>query len=128
MGSASVAPDCPYALVGSQHIDDLLEAHVLVLHFKITALPERREELLAALREVVIPSRSIEGVISFDIAQDLTDQNTFIATEVFEDGSALERQEAQAQVARVMELLPTAVSAEPQVVTYEASVAAPAAV
>jgi len=94
---------------------------VIVLHFKVKAAPDTAAELKAALAAVVEGARAIPGVVSFDIAEDLTDPNTFIATEVFEDQSARDRQESAAEVARVMELLPTALAAPPQMAVYEAT-------
>ena len=35
---------------------------------------------LAAFKDVVAPSREVEGVVSFDITQDILDANTFVAT------------------------------------------------
>jgi quinol monooxygenase YgiN len=98
---------------------------VIVLRFKITVQPEKREEVRAALAAVVEPARATPGVVSFDIAGDLLDENTFIATEVFEDEAARDRQESLPEVARVMELLPTALTGPPDVTAYEATPAPP---
>jgi hypothetical protein len=40
---------------------------------------------MSALKDVISPSRMLEGVVSFDIGRDLTDPKVFVATEVFED-------------------------------------------
>src|SRR5438132_9490131 len=61
---------------------------------KVKFQPEKTEQVMAALRVVIAPARGAEGVIRFDIARDLTDPNSFIATEVFEDEAARERQES----------------------------------
>lgn len=94
---------------------------MIVIHFKVQAAPEKAAEVRAALAAVVAGARATPGVVSFDIADDLTDPNTFVATEVFEDQAARDRQESAAEVARVMELLPTALAAPPQMAIYEAS-------
>jgi quinol monooxygenase YgiN len=99
---------------------------MIVLRFKVQAKPDRAEELMEATRAVVQPSREIDGVIEFDIGRDLTDPNCFIATEVFEDDAARERQEAQPEVARVMELLQDALAAPPEATVYRVSAAEPA--
>jgi quinol monooxygenase YgiN len=75
---------------------------MIVVRFKVQCRPGMTEEVRAALAEVVAPSRELEGVISFDIARDLADPDTFIATEVFEDRAALDRQESLPEVGRVM--------------------------
>jgi quinol monooxygenase YgiN len=98
---------------------------MIVVRFKVTCKPEKSEQLRAAFEAVVGPSRTVEGVLNFDIAQDLTDPNAFIATEVFEDRAALERQEALPEVNRVLQLLPDALAAEPEATIYNISSAEP---
>jgi quinol monooxygenase YgiN len=51
------------------------------------------------------PSRELPGVVHFDVARSLTDPNTFVVIEVFEDRQALERQNAQREVAKVLSLI-----------------------
>ncbi len=38
------------------------------------------------------------GVVHFDIGRDVTDENSLISTEVFEDRAAMEREEAMPEV------------------------------
>ena len=64
---------------------------MIVVRFKVSCQPESLDDALKAFEAVVAPSRALEGVISFDIGQDLTDPNSIIATEVFEDRAALDR-------------------------------------
>ena len=94
---------------------------MIVLRFKVKCQPEKTEQVMAALREVIAPARGVEGVISFDIARDLTDPNSFIATEVFEDEAARERQESLPQVGTVMGLLPDSVSSPPEATVFHVS-------
>jgi quinol monooxygenase YgiN len=94
---------------------------VIVIRFRVQSQPSRSEELAAAFEKVVGPSRTAAGVISFDIARDLTDTNAFIATEVFEDAAARERQEALPEVANVMSLLPTSLAAPPEATIFHVS-------
>jgi quinol monooxygenase YgiN len=99
---------------------------MIVIRFKVTSQPEKKDELRAALAKVVAPSRRLNGVVSFDIAQDLLDPNTFIATEVFEDVAARDRQEAQAEVAAVFALMPDVLAAPPEATQFHVSAAEPA--
>jgi len=78
---------------------------VLVVRFKVRCQPGKTEEMAAALTGVVEAARDLPGVVHFDIARDLTDDDVFIATEVFEDRAAMEREEAIPEVAKVVELL-----------------------
>lgn len=71
------------------------------------------------------PSRALAGVVSFDIGRDLTNPNAFIATEVFEDREALDRQESQPQVERVLALLGDSLVAEPEATIFEVSSSEP---
>ena len=92
---------------------------MIVVHFKVQARPEKTEDLRAALAAVVPAARATEGVISFDIAADVTDETCFVATEVFEDQAARDRQEGLPEVAAVMALLPNALAGPPTLRSYE---------
>jgi len=80
---------------------------------------------LKAFPQVVAPSRAVEGVIHFDIGQDLADPDAIIATEVFENREALDRQESLSEVAHVMALFPQIIQGEPEATIYEVSSAEP---
>lgn len=95
---------------------------MLVVRFKVTCRPDRTEEVLAAMRAVVSPSRALPGVAHFDIGRDVTDDNALIATEVFDDRAAMERQEEQPEVAAVIALVEAgALAAPPEWTIYEVS-------
>jgi quinol monooxygenase YgiN len=94
---------------------------MIVIRFKVVCQPEKAEELRAAFEAVVAPSRSVEGVVNFDIAQDLTDSHAFIATEVFTDHAARERQESLPEVGKVLALLPNVLAAPPEATIYNVS-------
>ena len=76
---------------------------MVVVRFKVKCKAEKAEELRAAFEAVVAPSRTVEGVLHFDIARDITDPNSFIATEVFADRAALARQESLPEVQNTIE-------------------------
>jgi quinol monooxygenase YgiN len=101
---------------------------MILVRFKVRCVREKTEELMAAMAGVVAPSRALPGVIHFDVARDVTDPDSLIATEVFEDRAAMERQEAQPEVARVMEVIEAgALSGPPEWTIYEvASAESPA--
>jgi quinol monooxygenase YgiN len=81
------------------------EEAVIVVRFKLQCQSDRTVELAAAMKDVVDAARELPGVIHFDIARDLTDADALIATEVFEDRAAMEREEALPEVAKVVELM-----------------------
>ena len=83
--------------------------------------PEKSEQVRAVFEEVIAPSRAVEGVISFDIARDLANPNSFIATEVFKDQAALERQESLPEVGNVMGVLGESLAAPPEATIFQVS-------
>jgi quinol monooxygenase YgiN len=97
------------------------EGPMLIVRFKVKCRPEKVEDLRTAFEAVVAPSRTVEGVLHFDIAQDITDPNSFIATEVFVDKAALARQESLPQVQKVIALLPHVLAAGPEATIYTVS-------
>jgi quinol monooxygenase YgiN len=99
---------------------------VIVIRFKVQCQPAKAAELLSAFEKVVAPSRALAGVVSFDIAQDVLDANTFIATEVFEDNAAREQQESLPEVAAIFSLLPNALAAPPDATIFHVSSSEPA--
>ena len=98
---------------------------MIVVRFKMKCKPAKAEQARAALESVVAPSRTVEGVQSFDIARDLTDSDSFIATEVFTDRAALARQESLPQVQKVIALLPDILAAEPEATVFNVSSSEP---
>src|SRR6478609_3739479 len=75
---------------------------MIIGRFKVQCQPDRAEEVAAAIAAVEAPSRELPGVVHFDVARSLTDPNSFVVIEVFEDRQALDRQNAQPEVARVL--------------------------
>jgi quinol monooxygenase YgiN len=98
---------------------------MVVVVFKVRSQPERSEEVLAVLRDVVARSRALEGTISLDIGRDITDPDSFIATEVFTDQAALERQEALPEVAKALAVLETALATDPEATVFHVSSSEP---
>lgn len=99
---------------------------MLVIRFKVTCQPGEIDKAIEVFSKVVEPSRAINGVISFDIARDLVDPNSIIATEVFEDAAARERQESIPEVAEVMSVLPNLLAAPPEATQFHVSSSEPA--
>ena len=98
---------------------------MVVVRFKVRSQPDQSEQVLAALRDVVAPSRALLGVISFDIGRDVTDPNSFIATEVYEDQAAMDRQEAMPEVAKALGVLGSSLVAEPEATIFTVSSSKP---
>lgn len=98
---------------------------MIVIRFMVRSQPGRAEEVMAALTDIVPPSRALDGVISFDIGRDVTDPDLFIATEVFEDRAALDRQESLPEVARALGVFEKSLAAEPEATIFHVSSSEP---
>ena len=94
---------------------------MVILRFKIRSKPDKSDELMSALAEIIAPARATSGVINFDIARDLLDTDSFIATAVYDDGAALGLQESLPEVGRVMAMLPESLVAPPERTIFDAS-------
>lgn len=98
---------------------------MIVVRFKVQCQPAKTEPLIAAFREVIAASRSLEGVVSFDVGRDLADPNSFVATEVFEDKAALDRQEALPEVKATIDLLGKVLAGAPEATIFHVSSSEP---
>lgn len=98
---------------------------MIVVRFMVRSQPGKAEDVMAALGDVVSPSRALDGVVSFDIGRDVTDPDVFIATEVFEDRAALDRQEALPEVAKALGVLEQSLAAEPEATIFTVSSSEP---
>jgi quinol monooxygenase YgiN len=66
-------------------------------------------------------ARATPGVIRIDIARDLLDPDSFVATAVYDNGAAVERQESAPEVHAAMAMFPDALAAPPDRKFYDAS-------
>ncbi len=98
---------------------------MIAVRFKVKCKPGKAEALLAAFRPVVEASRRVEGTLHFDIGRDIADPDSFIATEVFADRTALERQESLAEVQKVIALLPEVLAGDPEATIYDVASSQP---
>lgn len=78
---------------------------MVIGRFKVQCRPEWTERVGAAIAVVEAPSRALPGVVHFDVARSLTEPDTFVVVEVFEDVAALDRQNAQTEVAALLDLV-----------------------
>ena len=93
---------------------------MIVVRFKVKCRPEKTEQALALFREIAA-SRPLEGVVNFDMGRDITDPDTFIATEVFEDRATLDRQESLPAVKKTLSLLDQLLATAPEETVFEVS-------
>lgn len=98
---------------------------MIVVRFKVKCQPGKAEQVSAAFRSVIPASRGVVGVVSFDIGRDVEDPNAFIATEVFEDRAALDRQESLPEVAAALGVLEVSLAVEPEATIFDVSSSEP---
>ena len=91
---------------------------MIICRFRVEIQSDKVDEMQTAFEAVVAPSRKVAGVVSFDIGRDVSDPNAFIATEVFEDRDALDRQEQLPEVKRALEVLETAAAGAPEATIF----------
>ena len=94
---------------------------MVILRQQMRSKPERTDEVWAALAAIIPEARATQGVISLDIASDLLDPDSFVATGIYEDSAALQRQESSPAVHRAMAMFGEALAAPPDRMVYEAS-------
>ncbi|MGC4111490.1 MAG: antibiotic biosynthesis monooxygenase [Nocardioides sp.] len=78
---------------------------MIIGRFRVQARPERSDEIAAAMLAVEAPSRLLPGVVSFDIVRSVSDPHSYLAIEVFADRAAFDAQNAQTEVAELLELI-----------------------
>jgi quinol monooxygenase YgiN len=98
---------------------------MIVVRFVMMCHPDKTEQAIAVLQEVIAASRELEGVVSFDIGRDLADPDSLIATEIFTDRQALDRQESLPEVAKAMDLFEEVLAAPPQAMIFHVSSSEP---
>src|SRR5882757_11503510 len=94
---------------------------MIILRQQMRSKSKRTDDVLAALAAIIPGARATEGVISLDIARDLLDPDSFVATGVYEDGAALQRQESAPAVHRAMAMFADSLAAPPDRRIYDAS-------
>lgn len=95
---------------------------MIIVRFKVRCQSNKTDDVAAAMAQVAKAARGLSGVIHFDVARDLLDSDALIATEVFEDRESMEREEALAEVGKVVELMENgALTGAPEWTIYEVS-------
>ena len=91
---------------------------MLIVRFKMQFQPGKSDEVVPLLKDVIAATRPLAGVVSFDIGQSLDDPDVLVATEVYEDHAALDRQESLPEVAKAMAAFPDVFAAEPEATVF----------
>ncbi len=81
--------------------------------------PENQPDFVALARELVVHERQQPGCLGFDILQDVTERNSFIMLEQWQDRAALERHVSSDAFARNEERLSRLIDGDPLWDEYE---------
>ena len=62
---------------------------MIILHQEMRAKPEKCDEVMAALAAIIPVARATQGVVKLDIARDLLDPDSFVATGMIAASAAI---------------------------------------
>lgn len=94
---------------------------MLIVRFTFRVHPGRADDAVAALLPVIAASRALPGVLAIDIARDIDDEDVFVATELYEDRAALDRQEALPETVAALAALKSGIVAESDALIHHVS-------
>jgi quinol monooxygenase YgiN len=98
---------------------------VIIYRVSGKAHPHKIVEAREKFAALAAASRVVAGVVSFDVAQDVTDAAAFISTEVYEDQEAVDRQGELPELHDLMACLPELLAEGPHGTIFDASVTGP---
>jgi quinol monooxygenase YgiN len=92
---------------------------MIVLHASVPIDPDRREEALEQIEELVEKSQAEDGMIEYRATTDLTDPNVVRFFEQYEDETALEAHNRTDHFQAFEEALPEFLNGEPEVLRFD---------
>ncbi|MFY4814757.1 putative quinol monooxygenase [Haloarcula sp. AONF1] len=92
---------------------------MLGVHAEFPIDPEKRDEALDLIRELVEQSRAEDGVIDYQVATDIDDPNLFRFTEQYEDEAAFGAHAETDHFETFESALPDLLAGEPDVTRFE---------
>jgi hypothetical protein len=98
---------------------------MIVVRFKVQCQPEKTEQVWLCSRKSSPPAAQSMASSASTSPRDLIDPDSFIATEVFEDRAALDRQESLPEVKRTLAVLEQSLVAEPEATVFYVSSSEP---
>jgi quinol monooxygenase YgiN len=80
---------------------------------------DRRDDLLALLRDVQAASRADDGCLNYGYYEEIDDASSFVAVEEWRDMDALRSHLRQPHIARLIAALPDAGDGPPEIRAYD---------
>lgn len=84
----------------------------------LIARPERRQDLVVLLTQVVATARTEPGCLSYTFSADIEDENSFYSVETWTDRAALEVHLSSPALAEALGKVPEYLSAPPSIVGH----------
>jgi quinol monooxygenase YgiN len=91
---------------------------VLIVLGDATAAPGRRDELVAAAREVASATRADEGCVSYGFYADVDNTDRILSVEIWADRESLEAHMTHDHTQQFLRVAPGLVSGEPAMSSY----------
>jgi quinol monooxygenase YgiN len=98
---------------------------MVIVIARVRPRPDRRDELLALLREVQEASRGDDGCLNYGYYAEIADPDALIAVEEWRDQDALANHLRQPHVARLVQALPDLIAAPPEIAAHEVAASGP---
>ncbi|HUY46332.1 MAG TPA: putative quinol monooxygenase [Streptosporangiaceae bacterium] len=98
---------------------------MLIYRVSGKARSQKIEEARRKFAGLCEASRKVAGVVSFDVAQDVTDPAVFVSIEVYEDQAAVDRQGELAELRDLMAVLDEVLADGPRGTVFHVSSARP---
>lgn len=98
---------------------------MVIVIARVRPRPDRREELLAILREVQTASRADDGCLHYGYYVEITDPDACIAVEEWRDRDALAAHLQTPHVQRLVRALPDMLAGVPEIVSHEVAESGP---
>ena len=98
---------------------------MLVMRGKVVVKPEAREAFVEAVQKLVAVSREGEGVLHYDVGESITEPNTFVSLEVYQDEEAARRNEQTSAWAEAVPVIQRSLAEAPSGEAYTVQEARP---
>ena len=92
---------------------------MLIVLGDATAAPGRRDELVAAAREVAAATRTDEGCVSYGFFADVEDGDRILSVEIWADRASLDAHMTHDHTHQFLRVAPGLVAGEPAMSFYE---------
>ena len=92
---------------------------MLVVQSSASAAPGRRDELVAAAREVAAATRADPGCLAYSFSADVEDPDRILGVEVWADRTALDQHMGHAHTEHFLAIVPDLVAGQPMMDVHE---------